>query len=91
MNLVNRFFLLLIYIYQNFFSPIIPKSCRFVPSCSSYAKEAIETHGIKGVWLSILRILHCQPFASCRQDEVPKDFSLWPRTKKIDHSGGTHL
>ena len=54
----------IIRIYQWFLSPILPfNSCRFYPSCSEYAIEAIAKHGvIKGVWFSVKRIARCHPF-----------------------------
>ena len=52
--------------------PIIGKQCRYQPTCSSYAVEAIETHGaIKGGWLAIKRICRCHPWADWGYDPVP--------------------
>ena len=49
-----------------------PSPCRFQPSCSTYAAEAVTTHGvIRGGWLAIRRILRCQPFAAFGYDPVP--------------------
>jgi hypothetical protein len=49
--------------YKYFISPILPGSCRFVPSCSEYSMDAIRQHGvIKGLYLSARRILRCNPF-----------------------------
>jgi len=49
--------------YQFFISPLFPGTCRFYPSCSNYAHEAISKYGvIKGSYLGILRILKCHPF-----------------------------
>jgi len=49
--------------YKFFISPIIPNSCRYTPTCSSYAIEAIQKHGpLKGGWLALKRILRCNPF-----------------------------
>lgn len=48
-------------------------SCRYIPTCSNYAKEAIQVHGsIKGSYLAIKRILRCNPFGSSGYDPVPK-------------------
>jgi putative membrane protein insertion efficiency factor len=53
-------------------SPYIGWHCRFHPSCSAYAKEAFQTHGIwKGGWLTVKRILRCNPFGGSGVDEVP--------------------
>ena len=62
----------LIRLYQYFISPLLGKSCRFHPSCSEYAKEAINIHGWhKGICLSIYRIARCQPFSHGGYDPVP--------------------
>jgi len=59
-------------LYQRFLSPLLPPSCRFVPSCSLYAYEAIEKHGLfKGGWLGIKRISRCHPFNAGGYDPVP--------------------
>jgi putative membrane protein insertion efficiency factor len=59
-------------LYQRFLSPLLPPSCRFVPSCSRYAYEAIEKYGLlKGGWLSIKRISRCHPFNAGGYDPVP--------------------
>ncbi len=64
--------ILLIRLYQNIFSPLLPSSCRFVPSCSQYGLEAISYYGIiKGGWLTIRRVLRCQPFNPGGYDPVP--------------------
>jgi len=53
----------LIRLYQLFISPLIPPSCRFVPTCSQYAIDAIELHGPwRGMYLAIRRLLRCHPF-----------------------------
>ncbi|MDH7500370.1 MAG: membrane protein insertion efficiency factor YidD [candidate division NC10 bacterium] len=54
---------LAIVLYQKAISPAFPSSCRFYPSCSEYAREAVEKYGvIRGCWLAMLRLLKCQPF-----------------------------
>jgi hypothetical protein len=64
----------LIRFYQRLLSPLLPPSCRFVPSCSQYGVEAIMHFGIvKGGWLAIKRILRCQPFNPGGYDPVPYD------------------
>lgn len=61
----------LLKIYQLAISPLLLPSCRFYPTCSAYAIEAIERHGfIKGGWLSVRRILRCQPFCAGGYDPV---------------------
>ncbi len=50
-----------------------PSPCRFVPSCSTYAREAIETHGAaRGTWLTVRRLSRCQPFGGQGFDPVPE-------------------
>lgn len=64
----------IIRIYQRLLSPLLPPSCRFVPSCSQYGLEAITHFGIvKGGWLAVKRILRCQPFNPGGYDPVPYD------------------
>lgn len=63
----------IIKLYQSIVSPLLGSNCRFYPSCSNYALEAIKKHGnIKGYWLSIKRILKCQPFHQGGIDQVPQ-------------------
>ena len=58
--------------YQTLLSPIIGNNCRFHPSCSAYAIEAIDSHGvINGLWLSIQRIARCNPWSGGGLDPVP--------------------
>jgi putative membrane protein insertion efficiency factor len=64
----------LVRLYQRLLSPLLPPSCRFVPSCSQYAVEAITYLGFaKGGWLALKRILRCQPFNPGGYDPVPYD------------------
>ncbi|NRB10211.1 MAG: membrane protein insertion efficiency factor YidD [Rickettsiaceae bacterium] len=70
---MTKFILFLIKIYQYFLSPWVGQHCRFTPSCSNYAKEAVTKYGaIKGSWLTIKRIVRCQPFANGGYDPVDK-------------------
>ena len=58
--------------YQVSISPLLPASCRYHPSCSSYAIEAFERHGaLRGGWLTARRILRCNPFVAGGYDPVP--------------------
>lgn len=59
--------------YQLFISPFLGQRCRFYPSCSHYATEAIKKHGVlRGGYLSLRRILRCQPLSEGGIDEVPE-------------------
>ncbi len=70
---VRRFLMLLIRAYQLAISPLLGPRCRFYPSCSCYAHEAIERHGpALGLWLAIKRILRCHPFTPGGYDPVPE-------------------
>ncbi|MDY6267959.1 MAG: membrane protein insertion efficiency factor YidD [Selenomonadaceae bacterium] len=58
--------------YRAAISPLFPPSCRYVPTCSAYALEAIEKYGArKGGWLAFKRILRCHPFHEGGYDPVP--------------------
>jgi putative membrane protein insertion efficiency factor len=62
----------LIRLYQLLLSPFLGGGCRFVPSCSAYAREAIERHGARrGAWLALRRLAKCHPFGSSGFDPVP--------------------
>ncbi len=58
-------------LYKRVISPLMPPACRFEPTCSVYAAEAIETHGLYGVWLAVARIFKCHPFHPGGFDPVP--------------------
>lgn len=65
-------FIFLIKIYQLLISPIIGKNCRFNPTCSNYALEALKKHGlVLGMYYSILRISRCHPWGGSGHDPVP--------------------
>ena len=58
--------------YKLIISPLLPNACRFYPTCSSYAIEALSKHGLfKGCFLSIKRILRCHPYCDGGYDPVP--------------------
>ena len=72
MRLLRALAVLPIRLYRRLISPWTPASCRFNPTCSAYAEEAIQTHGLlRGGWLSLRRMLRCHPFGGCGYDPVP--------------------
>jgi putative membrane protein insertion efficiency factor len=65
-------FIFLVKVYKKLISPLFPPSCRYYPTCSQYAMEALEKHGaVKGMWLAVIRILKCNPFFKGGYDPVP--------------------
>ena len=67
----------LIRLYQYLVAPLIPRCCRFEPTCSSYAIEAIERHGVLGgLALGLGRIARCQPWGGAGYDPVPSHLGL---------------
>ncbi len=60
---MKKILIALVNFYRNFISPMTPPSCRFIPTCSQYALEALEKYGaLKGTWLTIKRLSRCHPF-----------------------------
>jgi putative membrane protein insertion efficiency factor len=58
--------------YKRFISPLLPPACRYLPTCSDYAAEAIHTHGVwRGLWLGGKRLCRCHPWAGSGWDPVP--------------------
>jgi len=65
--------ILLIRLYQRLVSPLMPPRCRFYPTCSSYAVEALRQHGaLRGSWLALRRLVRCHPLNPGGVDPVPK-------------------
>lgn len=70
---LSYFLIALVYVYKYIVSPVLPRACRFYPTCSQYAIVAIKRHGIiKGTFLSAYRVIRCNPFCSGGYDPVPK-------------------
>lgn len=78
-------FILLIKFYRKFISPLKPPTCRFYPTCSSYAIKAFQQHGaIKGMYLTVVRLLKCHPLHKGGIDYVPEVFSIKrEKTKRV--------
>jgi putative membrane protein insertion efficiency factor len=69
---MKRILLALIAVYKRFVSPLLPRSCRFYPSCSTYAADAIDRYGaVRGLLLAARRIARCHPFHPGGYDPVP--------------------
>jgi len=76
-KLVTSALTFIIKLYRIFLSPLLPASCRFYPTCSSYAIEALKRHGVfRGSYLAGKRILRCNPWCDGGYDPVPEKFSL---------------
>lgn len=72
LKLINKLLIFSIRIYQCCISPMFPPSCRFTPTCSQYAVEAITRHGaVKGLWLTVKRLCRCHPWGGSGYDPVP--------------------
>lgn len=72
MSLAARVLTALIGLYQRFISPLLGAHCRFEPTCSAYAAEAVSTHGaLRGTWLALRRIARCHPWNPGGIDPVP--------------------
>jgi putative membrane protein insertion efficiency factor len=70
--MLARFLVMLVRGYQVAISPLLPPSCRYTPSCSQYAVEALRRHGaLKGSWLAARRVCRCHPFRPGGYDPVP--------------------
>ena len=83
MSLLRRLLVAPIRFYRRFLSPLKPPICRFHPTCSAYAIEAIEVHGpLRGAWLATKRLCRCHPYGGYGEDLVPppKDAPAEPAT-----------
>jgi len=70
---MSSFLKLLVRLYQCTLGTVLPNSCRYEPTCSQYALDALTEHGaVGGSWLALKRILRCHPFARGGYDPVPK-------------------
>ncbi len=96
MSMAGRFLALLVRAYQLVLRPILPPACKFVPSCSEYAIEALRTHGaLRGLALGSWRIMRCNPFTVGGYDPVPARPSAGEAVPGADrpamhHTGCSH-
>ncbi|MDH6354783.1 putative membrane protein insertion efficiency factor [Dysgonomonas sp. PH5-45] len=71
-KILSKILLGLVYFYKYSISPLLPAACRYTPTCSEYAVEAIKKHGpFKGGWLAVKRIARCNPWGGHGYDPVP--------------------
>lgn len=92
MNIPQRLLWSLVKGYQLFISPVLPGGCRYTPSCSAYAAEAVARHGaLRGGWLALKRLLRCNPFGGWGYDPVP-DLDTPPggEASRHDHAHCPH-
>jgi putative membrane protein insertion efficiency factor len=83
---MSRVLIALLSAYRRYVSPLMSPRCRFAPSCSEYAIEAITTHGaLRGSWLAVRRVAKCQPFFTGGYDPVPP-----PADRALMHARGAH-
>ena len=69
---MKKLLIKLLKLYKKYISPVLPPSCRYFPTCSDYAREAVEKYGAaKGSFLAAKRLLRCHPFAKGGYDPVP--------------------
>jgi len=90
MNPAQHLLRVLIRSYQILIAPVLPRSCRYAPSCSEYAIESVVRHGaVKGAFLAITRIVRCHPWGGHGHDPVPqtlktlKAFTLFHKDRSL--------
>lgn len=77
--MLQRILLIAVRFYQKGVSPFTPAACRFTPTCSRYAVDALEAHGaLRGSWLAVRRLLRCHPFGGRGFDPVPEAYPREP-------------
>jgi hypothetical protein len=83
----QRLLLALLTVYKGFISPLFAGSCRYVPSCSEYARLAVIQHGaLRGSWLAVRRLARCHPAGASGFDPVPE-----PQTRGLHSSYSRHV
>lgn len=90
--MLRRVLVALIRFYRIGISPWTPASCRFHPTCSAYAEEAVRRHGgLKGAWLAVRRVGRCHPWGGSGYDPVPPGSSEAEAQGKDDGRDGSEL
>jgi len=94
MNVVQHALVLAVRAYQRLVSPalvaLFGHACRFAPSCSAYAIEAVRRHGaLRGAWLATARLARCHPWGGCGHDPVPE--TAPPRAARVSRVAGAML
>lgn len=80
---MKKILLLLVNLYRKKISPLKKPCCKYYPTCSAYALDALEKHGaLKGTALAVWRILRCNPWSLGGVDEVPDKFSFYTLSKR---------
>jgi hypothetical protein len=80
---MRRLLVLMLRFYKRFISPFLPPACRFTPTCSEYAMEAVMVHGtVRGSTMAVLRLLRCHPFHAGGHDPVPPRRLSGPHTER---------
>jgi len=89
MSLLARLLLVVVWLYRLIVSPLLGPSCRYQPTCSAYAAEALRRHGgLRGGWLAIRRLARCHPLGGAGFDPVP-DLDE-PLRRRADGTAGEH-
>lgn len=87
---MKKILLLLVKLYRKAISPLKPPCCKYYPTCSAYAIEAIEKHGaVKGLALSAWRVLRCNPWSLGGIDPVPEKFGFYTLEKRYGKGNNT--
>ncbi|MBP1561861.1 MAG: membrane protein insertion efficiency factor YidD [Oscillospiraceae bacterium] len=85
---MKKILLLLVKFYRRYISPMKPPCCKYYPTCSTYAMQAIEKHGaVKGVLLAAWRILRCNPWSLGGIDPVPEKFGFYTLRNRREKFG----